>query len=111
MHENDLGVSLWVDISKLASMFVPGHRGKPMTCGGLELGLDLKTTSHENNTNTIKKTYRPGDAFGFIVENDQKEVKRFLNVVSVDGDSILILKLDKDNVYISGTAPVAQLRV
>lgn len=56
--------------------------------------------------NTIKKTYRPGDAFGVIVENEPEEVKRFLDVVSVDGDSIL--RVVKDSGEVIATAPVAQ---
>lgn len=64
----------------------------------------IEVTCDENNT--IKKTYRPGDAFGVIVENDQEEVRRFLAVISVDGDSIL--RVAKDNGDAIATAPVVQ---
>lgn len=64
----------------------------------------MEVTCDENNT--IKRTYLPGDAFGVIVENDPEEVRRFLTVVDVDGDSIL--KVVKDSGASIATAPVAQ---
>ncbi|CDF32263.1 Methionine synthase reductase MTRR [Chondrus crispus] len=59
-----------------------------------------------DESNSIKKKYRPGDAFGVIVENDPDEVQRFLKIISVDGDSIL--KVVKDSGDSIATAPVSQ---
>lgn len=51
-------------------------------------------------------SYCPGDAFGIIVENDAKEVARFLDVIKVDGN--VLLRLEKDNGFEIGTASVSQ---
>lgn len=39
--------------------------------------------------NRISRTYRPGDAFGVIVENDSQEVERFLKALGVEGNAVL----------------------
>eukprot|EP00177_Eucheuma_denticulatum_P004757 GFKZ01008646.1.p1 GENE.GFKZ01008646.1~~GFKZ01008646.1.p1 ORF type:complete len:639 (+),score=70.32 GFKZ01008646.1:165-2081(+) len=43
----------------------------------------------------IQRTYRPGDAFGVIVENDKDEVDRFLKAIGAVGDNVL--KVERSN--------------
>lgn len=64
----------------------------------------MEVSCDENNL--IARTYRPGDAFGVIVENDSSEVDRFLSVLGMEGDAILrVLKDTGDEI---ATASVRQ---
>lgn len=53
--------------------------------------------------NAIEKTYRPGDAFGVIVENDELEVNRFLKTINADGESCIELKKENGDVIAVGS--------
>lgn len=55
--------------------------------------------------NAIRKTYRPGDAFGVIVENDPDDVTTFMRTIGVEGDTIL--KIQRNNGFVK-MASVAQ---
>lgn len=59
-----------------------------------------------DDTNKIEKKYRPGDAFGIIVENDPTEVERFLRVLDLDSNQLL--RLSKQNGDVIATATVSQ---
>eukprot|EP00178_Gracilaria_changii_P002359 TRINITY_DN1349_c0_g1_i1.p1 TRINITY_DN1349_c0_g1~~TRINITY_DN1349_c0_g1_i1.p1 ORF type:complete len:646 (-),score=97.52 TRINITY_DN1349_c0_g1_i1:3810-5747(-) len=61
------------------------------------------TCQHDNQMN---KKYRPGDAFGVIVENHPAEVERFLNVLHLDRNQRL--RLSKENGEVVATATVLQ---
>ncbi|KAI0564449.1 Methionine synthase reductase MTRR [Gracilaria domingensis] len=59
-----------------------------------------------NSGNQMKRKYRPGDAFGVIVENHPAEVDRFLKVLCLDGNQLL--RLSKENGVEVATATVLQ---
>lgn len=64
----------------------------------------MEVSCDENNR--IARTYRPGDAFGVIVENDSEEVSRFLKVLGAEGNAVL--RVVKDNGDEIATATVRQ---
>lgn len=59
-----------------------------------------------DSSNQIRRKYRPGDAFGVIVENHPSEVQRFLKVLQLDGKKVL--RLCKESGQEVATASVLQ---
>lgn len=59
-----------------------------------------------DEANSLKRAYRPGDAFGVIVENDRDEVARFLDVLRMDGSTLI--QLAKESGDVIAIATIAQ---
>lgn len=55
---------------------------------------------------SLKKAYRPGDAFGVIVENCEDEARRFMKTIRADENTVL--RLCKESGDEIATAPLSQ---
>lgn len=58
------------------------------------------------------KTYRAGDAFGVLVENDAQEVTRFLTAIHAEHDSLLhVIKENGDTIAVASVAQFVRQRI
>jgi len=64
----------------------------------------LKEVWHIEVTFTEEMKYRPGDAFGLLVENDAREVESLLKILAINGDDIYELKDNSGDRLTIGTA-------
>lgn len=66
--------------------------------------MEVACESPLETENTEPMNYRPGDAFGILVENNTDEVERFLKVMNLKGDERIQVQNEDGVVIITTTA-------